>query len=97
MFESARTTAHPAIGDFTWQRLGNPQLTPARIADKGRRSIRRLREWGVEVPSNCRLARATELIDQDIIWADGEEEEKLVSDFTTGRLSGLREWMRDNL
>src|SRR4051812_48967002 len=63
-FESVRSKGgHPAVGDFTWHRLGQPRMTGAQIADKGRRSIRRLKEWGVEVPVTCRLVRATELVE----------------------------------
>lgn len=66
-FESVRSSgAHPAVGDFTWHRLGKPEMTGAQIADKGRRSIRRLTAWGVEVPPNCRLVRATELVESSL-------------------------------
>jgi hypothetical protein len=58
MFESAKSIAHPFIGEFAWQRLARPRLTPGQIADKGRRSLRRLAEWGIEVPRNCRLIRS---------------------------------------
>jgi hypothetical protein len=70
-FDSARTTAHPAVGDFTWKRLGNPRFTAGQIADKGRRATRRLKEWGVSVPHNCRLVRATELIEKVASDAEG--------------------------
>lgn len=58
MFESANSRAHRALGDFTWSRLGCPRLTAGQIADKGRRTLRRLAEWDVKVPANCRLVRS---------------------------------------
>jgi hypothetical protein len=53
----------PGLEGFSWGRLGNPTLTPGQIADRGRRSLRRLREWDVRIPPGCRLERATALLE----------------------------------
>lgn len=64
MFESAESNAHPVVGGFVWSRIARPRLTPSQIADKGRRSVRRLAEWKVPVQENCRLMRSIHRLEE---------------------------------
>jgi hypothetical protein len=54
---------HPAAANFQFSRLANPRTGPAQIADRGRRSLRRLAEWGVDGLRDSRLERATDFIE----------------------------------
>src|SRR5882672_1508057 len=55
---SSSPKPHPMAEDFQWGRLGQIPLTGSQLADKGQRTIRRLREWGIDVPEGSRLPRA---------------------------------------
>ena len=65
---------------FPWFRVSSPLGSPDRIADKGRRAIRRLKTWGVDLHPQCRLQRAAaRLSELAVDWSDlrGASDERL--------------------
>ena len=57
---------HRLAANFPWSRLGQPTVTGSQLADKGRRAVRRLGEWGITVPPGSRLLRAIDIVDRRI-------------------------------